>query len=115
MNANKNLICKFALIRVYSRLQNGSAVPLQQIHGQRFERDGLAAENFKRVKSAAGELLRNLFRFLQPDNGGVGRFPGGGVLARSLAEPLAGLRDIEDVVDDLKRQADVVTELAQRL
>src|SRR5213075_2278101 len=92
-----------------------SPIPLQEIHRQRFERHGFATENSQRAERAMGELLRNSLRFLHPDDGWISGLLRCGVLARRLAESFARLRDIEDVVDDLKRQSDVVAEVRQRL
>src|ERR1041385_2956780 len=90
-----------------------SPVPLQQIHRQRLQRDGFATENFQGFKGPAGEQLREFSGFLHSDDGWVGGLLRFGVFSRRLAELLAGLRDVEDVVDDLKGQADVVAEVRQ--
>ena len=62
-----------------------------------------------------GELLGDPLRFLHPDDSRIGRLLRLGVLAGRLAKSLAGLRKVKDVVDDLKRQSDVVAEVGQRL
>ena len=59
-------------------------------------------------------MRRDLPRFFQPDNRRVGRLLHGHVLARRLAELLAGLRHVEDVVNHLEREADVMAEIRER-
>ena len=80
---------------------------------QRFEGDGFAFENFQRGKRLGRQLRRDLPRFFQSDNRRVGRLLHGHVLARRLAELLAGLRHVQDVVNHLKREADVVAEVGE--
>ncbi len=60
-----------------------------------------------------GELLGERTGFFQADDGGISRFLRGGVFAGGFAELLAGLGDVEDVVDDLESEADIVTEIGQ--
>src|SRR6266699_5386283 len=92
-----------------------SPIPLQEKHCQRFQRKGLAAENVQSLKSAMGEILGDLLRLLHPEDGRIGRLLRLGVFARRLAQSLAGLRNVENVIDDLKRQSDMVAEVCQRL
>src|SRR4029453_7652802 len=47
--------------------------------------------------------------------GGVGHLGGAAVLAGRLAQLLRGARLVEDVVDDLEREAELEPELAQRV
>src|SRR5579884_2101214 len=79
------------------------------------QRSGAIAEYFQRSKRAVGELTGDLARFFQADDGRIGGFLGGSVLAGRFAELLARLRDVEDVVDDLERKADVVAEFGEGL
>src|SRR5262249_5241852 len=57
----------------------------------------------------------NLPGLFHADDRWIGRLLRLGVLARRLAQLLAGLRYVEDVVDDLKRQSDMVAEIGQCL
>ena len=50
----------------------------------------------------------------EPENGGVGGLGGGDVFAGGLAEFLGGLGHIEDVVDDLKSEAERLAEVGER-
>mmetsp|Transcript_1613 Transcript_1613/g.5893 ORF Transcript_1613/g.5893 Transcript_1613/m.5893 type:complete len:208 (+) Transcript_1613:661-1284(+) len=60
-------------------------------------------------------LVRDALALLEADERGVGGFAHRLVLARRLAELLARLRAVEDVVDYLKREADGLRVAAQSL
>ena len=53
------------------------AVPFQQVLGECFEGHRFSTERIKRGERFCGESLRDLPRFLEADDGGVGRFLGG--------------------------------------
>src|ERR1041385_87818 len=92
-----------------------SAVAIQEVARQRLQRLRTAAERFQSCKRARREPLRDLARLIETDDRGIGRLLRLGVLAGRLAQRLAGLRHVEDVVDHLERQADVVAERGERL
>ena len=70
-------------------------------------------KGFRGGEGFAGKLLGDFARFLHPYNGRVSRFLGFGILAGGFSELFAGLRDIEDVVDDLECESHVVTEAGE--
>ena len=74
-----------------------------------------ATEGAKGGVRFGGQPPGLLTRALQAQDGGIGRFLRGEVLARALAEFFARLRHVENVVDDLKRQAERAAEARQRL
>ena len=90
-------------------------VPLEQILRQSFQRNRFAFENFQRAKRAVGELFRDFAGFFQADHRRISRLLRVGIFAGGFAELLAGLRHVEDVVDDLKGEADVIAEIGQCL
>ena len=53
-------------------------------------------------------------RFFQADHGRVGRFLRGHIFACAFSQLLRGLCDVENVVDNLKRQAERATECRNR-
>ena len=73
-------------------------------------RKGLSAAKARWVRSSA--ISRDL---LEADNGRVGGLLRLGVFAGCLAELLAGLGHVEDVIDDLEGETHVVAEVSQRL
>ena len=89
-------------------------LPLQKKFRQRFERDGFAFENFQRAKRFVRQLRRNLSRFFQADNRRISGFLNRDIFARRFAKLLAGLRHVENVVNHLKREADVIAEVGER-
>jgi hypothetical protein len=90
-------------------------IPLEKICRQCFKRCGAIAENFQGSERAIGEALRDLPGFFEANDRGISRFLRGSVFAGGFAELLAGLRDIQNVVNDLEREADVVAEFGKRL
>ena len=54
-------------------------------------------------------------RFFQTDNRRIGCFLAGSVFAGGLAQLLAGLRDVEDIVNNLEGQPDITAEIGERL
>ena len=58
-------------------------------------------------------LAASLREAARPNDGGIGRFPDGLVLAGGLAEHLGALGDVEDVVDDLEGEAEGVAEVRE--
>src|ERR1035437_3155736 len=100
-----------------SPLRNLS-VPFQQKFRQSFESDSFAFESRnagQRGESFGRQLFCNLPRFFQAHNRRIGRLLRPRVLARRFAELLAGLRHVQNVVNDLEREADVITEIRQCL
>ena len=79
----------------------------QRRRGPRVERAQLRL----RVRDQA---RRDLPRLFEAEQRRVGRLLRGEVLARGLAQHLGGLRDVEDVVDDLEGEADRAGVGAQR-
>src|SRR4051812_46461942 len=62
----------------------------------------VGAEDLKRAPCFPGELVRLLAGSLQSYERGIGGLLRGGVFPGALAKLFAGLRDIENVVDDLE-------------
>ncbi len=62
-----------------------------------------------------GEGLGLFAGGFEADEGGVGRFLGGDVLACAFAEFFGGLGDVEDVVDDLAGEAEGAAEGGESL
>src|SRR5205814_5174065 len=91
------------------------SITLQKIHGQRLQRGGLSLEYLKRRERAAGELPGNFPRLFQADNGRISRLLCPRVFAGGLPQLLGRLREVEDVVDNLEREAHVVSEAGQSL
>ncbi len=89
--------------------------PAQKVIRQSFQCDCFAFEDFQRSEGAIGQLPGQRAGFLHSHNRGVSGFLRGSVFASGFAELLGGLRDVEDVVDDLERESDVVAEIGQRL
>ena len=61
----------------------------------------------QRRERAVDALRREPARSLETEERRIRRFAGGGVLAGGLAQLVRGAFDVQDVIDDLKRQADV--------
>jgi hypothetical protein len=90
-----------------------SAVAAEEVIGQGVQRSGARAQRLECGEGASGQLLGDLPGFLKSDDGGVGGFVSGGIFAGGFPQLLARLSDIQDVVDDLEREADVVTEVGE--
>src|SRR5205807_9845471 len=88
---------------------------LQQVLSQSFEGGGFSAEGLEGGEGAGGELRGDLAGFFQTDNCRIGSFFCFGIFAGGLAELLAGLGDVENVIDDLEGKTDIVAETAERL
>ena len=74
----------------------------------------LAVEGFQGGECLVRELPGN--PSISPIPRWTDRWPLGlGVFSRGLAQLLAGLGDIQDVVDDLEGEADMVAEIGERL
>jgi hypothetical protein len=86
---------------------------VDEVLGERFEWRGGIAEGFQRSEGVGDELGSIVLGLRNAEDGGPGRFDGRSVLAGGLAELLGGLRDVEDVVDDLEREAGFFAEGAQ--
>src|SRR5260221_11223059 len=82
---------------------------------ERFQCGCATPKNLQRLKSARREFLGQTARLFHPDDRWVGRFLGGGILAGGLAKLFGGLSEIENVVYDLKCQADVVAKTREGL
>src|SRR5262245_60483368 len=78
------------------------------------ERLRFSVKHFQRRKRSVSQALCGLAGFFQTNDRRVGSLFCGRVLPGGLAQLLAGLCDIEDVVDDLKREADVVAKGRER-
>src|SRR5881394_3011341 len=87
---------------------------LKQESRQGFQGLCLATKWLERAKCTVGQLACDTAGFFETDNGGVSGLLGLGVFAGSLAKLFAGLGDVQDVVDDLKGQTYMVTEISQR-
>src|SRR5204863_3655519 len=98
-----------ALARSASR-KNYLFFALKQKSRQGFQGLCLAAKRLQRAKCTVRQLACDLAGFFETDNGGVGGLLGLGVFAGSLAKLFAGLGNVQDVVDDLTRQAYMITE-----
>ncbi len=68
------------------------------------------AEDGEGIEGFFGEARGFFFRLLEAEDGRVGGFIDGFVFAGGFAELLGGLGDVEDVVDDLKGEAEIVAE-----
>src|SRR4051794_22197601 len=86
---------------------------MEQMRGECLERQRLSPERLERCESSIRQLPRDSPRFLQSNDRWVSCLLGSGIFTGGFAELLAGLRNIQNVVDDLKRQADVVAEFSQ--
>ena len=75
--------------------------------GQGVQRRSFAAESPQGRIRPLRQLLRDLPGFLQTQYGGISGLFRRHILARRFAELRARLRDVQDVVNDLKGQADV--------
>src|SRR5262245_18758242 len=90
------------------------AIPNQEVLGQGLESLGSAFEKAESGKGCIGQVLRQLAGFFQTNNRRIRGFLRRRVLAGGLSQLLAGLGDIQDVVDDLEREPDIVSEVGQR-
>ena len=86
---------------------------LDEVEGQRLEWIGGGAEGLECGEGILDELVGVLARALDAEDCGPCGFVGGGVLACGLAELLGGLRDVEDVIDDLEGESSLFAEGAQ--
>src|ERR1700744_3762072 len=86
---------------------------LDEVEGQRLEWIGGGAEGLERGEGVLDELVGVLARTLETEDRGPRGLVRSGVFARSLAELLRGLRDVEDVVNDLGREAGLLAERAE--
>jgi len=68
----------------------------------------------QRRKCPLGQSFSDLPRLLQPNNRGICRFLRFCILACGLSQLIAGLRHVENVVNDLERKANIVTKIGQR-
>src|SRR5439155_9852727 len=93
-----------SLFRSYSQ----SFIPHQEVVGQRLQRRRHSLKGDQGIEGTACQLPRAFLGLLQAHNRRIGRLVRRRVLTGGLAQLLAGLGDIEDVVDDLKGQAHVV-------
>ena len=75
---------------------------------------GLGVQGLERFMGSLCETPRFTLGRLQPDEGWIGCLFSAYVFACALAELLACLCDIEDVVDDLKGEAERMPEVCQR-
>jgi hypothetical protein len=87
--------------------------PVDEILCERLERGGGVAEGSEGGKGVGDEFGGVVAGLLDAEDGGPCGFVAGGVLAGGLAELLRGLRDVEDVVDDLEGEAGLFAEGAQ--
>ncbi len=72
-------------------------------------------ESIEGTECATGEICGGLSGFFEAEECGVGCFDGFDVFAGGFAEFLSALGDIEDVIDDLKSEAETGTELRERI
>src|SRR3954469_20227329 len=75
---------------------------LQQVVRELTQARGVGSENVECTVRGLGELVRLRPRSLQSHERGIGGLLRGRILPGALAEFFAGLRDVEDVVDDLE-------------
>ena len=90
-------------------------VALQEELGQGFEGGGAAFEPIQGRERPTSQARRDASRFLQSNQSRVSRLLCLGVLTGGLAQLLAGLGDVQDVIDDLEGQADIVAEISEGL
>jgi len=88
-------------------------LPHDQILPNRPERLACFAEGLERGEGCRGEALGFFAGFLQAEQRRVGGFLRGHVFTCAFAELFAGLRDVQDVVDDLEGEAEVFAECSQ--
>src|SRR6267378_2392626 len=89
-------------------------LPLEDVVGQRAERDGPLAERSEPLLGPLDQELRLAARGLEAVHRGIGRLLLALVAARRLAELLETPFDVEDVVDDLEREPELTSRLADR-
>src|SRR5262249_16501337 len=91
------------------RLVKESGFPLRDVARDVDQRRRAVAERLHGGDGRLREFPQLSTRFVHAEDGGIGRFVVGGVLARRLADDGAVAFDVEDVVADLEGEADRVT------
>lgn len=86
---------------------------MQKVVGEGLQRRGFSLERLERGEGFCGELRGDLAGFFEADDRRVSRFLRGDIFPGGLAQFLAGLRHIQNVVDDLEGETDVVTETGE--
>ena len=87
-----------------------SILSCEEVVGELAESRGLHAEWLERLVRGCSEATGFLARRVEADEGRIGDFLRGHVLACALAELFARLRDVEYVVNDLEGETQVVSE-----
>src|ERR1700683_168770 len=105
-----SLVSKLLMANCYSPV---SLLPLHQIPCQFFQRLRALAEAVQFCECRADQRIRLAQGFINPEQRRVGCFLRSGIFARSFAELLGGLSYVENVVDNLKRQADRLSKRSQ--
>ena len=84
-----------------------------QVLGQALQRRGGGAEGFERREGVRDQVSGFAAGLFDPEDGRPCGFDARGILAGGLAEFLGGLRDVEDVVDDLEGQPGLLAKGAE--
>src|SRR5580658_3028673 len=94
-------------------VSSGLVRALDEVLGEGLERIGRGAEGLERGEGVPNELVGVLARALDAEDRGPCGFIRCGVFTGGLAELFGGLRDVQDVVNDLEGEAGLFTEGAQ--
>jgi hypothetical protein len=87
----------------------------EKLVGDGVKEVGFFSKRLKGLASRLGESSSLSAGFLDSKNSRIGRLAGGGIFAGTFAELLAGLGDVENVVNDLEGEAEGFPEFANRL
>lgn len=88
-------------------------VAFEEVFCECFEGDGTASERFQGGIGPGGETSGNSARFFEADDRWVSGLLGGNVFTGGLAELLAGLGNIQNIIYDLESEADVIAEIGK--